>query len=367
MQPRSALVLSGGGANGAYEVGVLKALFGGKSPTTGGAPLHASSIAATSIGTFNTAVLLSHYHRRSWDEAIAGLESVWVERIAAPGATSPNGVFRYRPNFLEWIDVAQFRLNPMQPARALASDASYIARDFVARMTGFVSGSAGLATRLSELIDISTFVTPEPSAQLVQAVVNAQRLRESPIHISVTATNWANGTLRVFTNPDFTDAAATDIVRASGALPGIFPPVSIGGELYVDGGVVLNTPLKPVIEHGCDELHVVYLDPEPGAVPLPKIASTIDTMGRYIVASFAATMRRDLEVAAKVNRKIKEGKADAGHRPVTIHLYHPNQNMGGALGMLDFHRGRIETLVAAGYSDAVAHDCRVMGCLNVGD
>jgi len=365
MQPVSALVLSGGGANGAYEVGVLKALFGGKSPTTRGSPLHASSIAATSIGTFNTAVLLSNYHRRSWDEAVAGLESVWLDRIAAPGVTSPNGVFRYRPNFLEWIDVAQFRLNPMQPARALASDAGYIARDFVARMTGFVSGSAGLATRLSELIDISTFVTPEPSAQLVRAVVNAQRMRESTIQISVTATNWANGTLRVFTNEDFTDAVAIDIVRASGALPGIFPPVLIGGELYVDGGVVLNTPLKPVIDSGCDELHVIYLDPEPGAVPLPKIASTIDTMGRYIVASFAATMRRDLEVAAKVNRRIREGKEDAGHRPITIHLYHPNRNMGGALGMLDFHRGRIEALVAAGYSDAVAHDCGKNGCLNV--
>jgi len=362
---RSALVLSGGGANGAYEVGVLKALFGGKSPTTGGSPLHASAIAATSIGTFNTAILLSNYHNRSWDEAVAGLESVWVDRIAAPGATAPNGVFRYRPNFLEWIDVAQFRLNPMQPARALASDASYIARDFVSRVTGVVSGSAGLATRLSELVDISTFVTPEPSEQLVRAEVVAQRIRESPIQISVTATNWAKGTLRVFTNRDFTDAIATDIVRASGALPGIFPPVTIDGVLYVDGGVVLNTPLKPVIDHGCDVLHVVYLDPEPGAVPLPKISSTIDSMSRYIVASFAATMRRDLEVAAKVNRKVREGKADAEHRPITVHLYHPNQNMGGALGMLDFHRGRVEALVAAGYRDAVAHDCGTNGCINV--
>ena len=361
----SALVLSGGGANGAYEVGVLKALFGGKAPTTGGAPLHAGSIAATSIGAFNTAVLLSNYHRRSWDEAVAGLESVWVDRMAASGRLSPNGVFRYRPDFLEWMEVAQFRLSPMQMARSFAGDASYIARDWATRMTGFVSGSGGLAHRMAELVDISTYITPEPSEQLVQAAVMPQRIREAPVHVNITATNWANGTLQVFTNQDFTDADATAIVRASGALPGIFPPVSIGGVLYVDGGVVLNTPLKPVIECGCEVLHVIYLDPEPGAVPLPRMSSTIDTMGRYIVASFAATMRRDLEVAAKVNRKIREGKADADHRPITIHLYHPNRNLGGALGMLDFHRGRIVSLVEAGYRDAIQHDCRKNGCLNV--
>src|SRR5215218_8059499 len=117
---RSALVLSGGGANGAYEVGVLKALFGGKSSATGGAPLHVDTIAATSIGTFNTAVLLSNYGKDSWAQAIAGLEAVWIERIAASSATSGNGVFRYRPNFIEWLNVAQFRLNPVQPARMLA-------------------------------------------------------------------------------------------------------------------------------------------------------------------------------------------------------------------------------------------------------
>ena len=58
---------------------------------------------------------------------LARLEKVSANewRIAAHGATSPNGVFRYRPNFLEWIDVAQFRLNPMQPARALYRDLGF--------------------------------------------------------------------------------------------------------------------------------------------------------------------------------------------------------------------------------------------------
>ena len=134
------LVLSGGGATGAYEVGVLKALLTGRSPVTGHKPLELGSIAATSIGTFNASVLLSNYDGQAWDGAVAALESTWVDKVSALGAISPNGVYRYRPDFIEWLNLSTW-LSPLQPARELASDASYLARDWTARVTGLVSGS----------------------------------------------------------------------------------------------------------------------------------------------------------------------------------------------------------------------------------
>jgi NTE family protein len=358
-------VLSGGGATGAYEVGVLKALLLGHSPVTGHRPPHVKSIAATSIGTFNASVLLSHHDGHAWDGAVAALESTWLDKISATRAISPNGVFRYRPNFLEWLDPSLW-MTPWQPARAFATDAGYIARDWMARLSGLVSGSGGIAHRFAELIDISTFITPDPSEHLVRASLVPSRIRQSTVDLCVTATQWQNGTLRVFTNRDFTDDRAVDIVRASGAIPGFFPSVTIDGQPYVDGGIVLNTPLKPAIDAGADELHVVYLDPAPGAVPLRTMGSTIDTMGRMFVASFAATMRRDLEVAGKTNREIAAGHRRDTHRQITIHLYHPKEDTGGALGMLDFGRGRIVALAEQGYRDAVAHDCAASGCLNAG-
>src|SRR5262249_40358672 len=159
-----------------------------------------------------------------------------------------------------------------------ANDANFIARDMMARVSGLVSGPGGLAHRFAELIDISTFITPDPSHQLVKATLVPGRIRESTVDLRVTATQWENGTLRVFANRDFTDDRAVDIVRASGAIPGFFPSVIIDGHPYVDGGVVLNTPLKPAIDAGAGEVHVIYLDPAPGAVPLRRLGSTIDTM-----------------------------------------------------------------------------------------
>jgi NTE family protein len=357
-------VLSGGGATGAYEVGVLKALLLGHSSVTGRRPPQVKSIAATSIGTFNASLLLSHHDGRSWDGAVAALESTWVDKIAAGRVMSPNGVFRYRPNFLEWMNPAEW-MRPWQPAGAFAADAGYIARDMMTRVSGLVTGSGGLAHRFAELIDISTFITPDPSEQLVRASLVPDRIRQSAVDLRVTATQWQHGTLRVFTNRDFTDDRAVNIVRASGAIPGFFPAVTIDGQPYVDGGVVLNTPLKPAIDAGAEVLHVIYLDPAPGAVPLRPLGSTIDNMGRMFVASFAATMRRDLEVAAKTNQDIAEGRRRNSHRQIAIHLYHPRHDCGGALGMLDFGRGRIVELAEQGYRDAVAHDCERQGCLNV--
>jgi hypothetical protein len=39
--------------------------------------------------------------------------------------------------------------------------------------------------------------------------------------------------------------------------------------------------------------------------------------------------------------------------------------MGGALGMLDFRRPRVTALIERGYRDAIGHDCKANGCVNV--
>ncbi len=378
MSHPTGVVFSGGGANGAYEVGVLKGLVRGQSPSTAHQPLDPAVLAATSIGSFNSAVLLSNL-TDSWTRATDALEKVWLERISLSGRASANGVFRVRANPLSWIDVGTIRHDPLKPARDLASDAVFLAKDWTSRAREFTTSSGSLERRAAELVDLSTFVTPAPSEELVRETVSLARVRAAHVALKVTATRWRSGTLRLFSNADFTDAIGRSILLASGAIPGIFPPVSIDGEPFVDGGVVLNTPLKPAIDAGARTLHVIYLDPDPAAIPLRPVGSTIDTVGRMFTISFAATIKRDLEIASRINNGIHAVEAAArgesvraleplhmggrGHRPLQIHLYHPASDWGGALGMLDFQRERIGALIERGYSDAVTHDCEKAGCL----
>jgi NTE family protein len=77
---KTAMVLSGGGANGAYEVGVLKALCTGKSKVTQFQPLNPDIFSGTSIGSFNAAVLVSRAAEQ--DHCAAEyLEKLWLDVI----------------------------------------------------------------------------------------------------------------------------------------------------------------------------------------------------------------------------------------------------------------------------------------------
>jgi hypothetical protein len=48
---------------------------------------------------------------------------------------------------------------------------------------------------------------------------------------------------------------------------------------------------------------------------------------------------------------------------LTIHRYHPRDDVSGVLGLLDFNRNRIARLMDRGYKDAVEHDCRASQCV----
>jgi predicted acylesterase/phospholipase RssA len=97
------VILSGSGANGAYEIGVLKALFAGKSDATQGEPLDPDIFVGTSVGAYNAAFLVSR-----WDvygtAAIASLEQTWLDYVSSSRQKTNNGVFRIRNNPWEFLD-----------------------------------------------------------------------------------------------------------------------------------------------------------------------------------------------------------------------------------------------------------------------
>src|SRR5260221_3630820 len=100
----TAMVLSGGGAYGAFGIGVMKALFAGRSPATGYSPLDAEIFVGTSVGAFNSAVMAEHNSLNCLEAAIL-LESIWLEQISERPGKCGNGVFRILGNPGELTDV----------------------------------------------------------------------------------------------------------------------------------------------------------------------------------------------------------------------------------------------------------------------
>jgi len=106
-------------------------------------------------------------------------------------------------------------------------------------------------------------------------------------------------------------------VRASAAIPVLFPPVAIDKSFLIDGGVRLNAPLKPALELGADGVIVVATDPRHFGTSLavePKPPTMQGQVLQLLRAVFADRMIEDIHVLLSRNRKAQKA-LDEGGKP----------------------------------------------------
>ena len=364
-----AVVLSGGGAYGAYEVGVLKALvergWAGPQVVTG-----------VSAGAFNAALLASAYDV-DLPRAVEHIEDIWLNRI-------PGRVFHVRadPRPLLGFQIRDY----LASATRWVSDVQSLSTDFLRRLLA-LAPFGPFDERLLQLVDLSSFISMAPLERLMGEIIQPEKLRRSTMKLSIIATNWSTGKAEVFTNESMSDEDAVSILLASAAIPGFFPPRKVGETTYVDGGLVMNTPLRPAIDDGADEIHIVYLDPDIAMMPLQKFQNTFDTLDRVLAVNLAFHINADIETARQMNRAIDlfahsssgiqetkmsdlaklaahwdRMKSERPPRKLTIHRYHPQRDLGGLLGILRFEKSAIEELMEKGYQDTIRHDCEANDC-----
>ena len=388
---RPAMVFSGGGAYGAYEVGVIKALLTGASPSTGYVPLDPQILSGTSVGAYNAAILASFPGVPS--AAAARLEELWLYHVADTFQQCGNGVYRIRGGLpFEILDPGCYR-HPVRRLLQLGEDAFVLGAVGLLQGARFLTSKASLEARTIGLVDLEAFVSESPLDVLLRQTVDLDVLRRSAKELFVTASDWKKAVPRTFTRQEIVDVVGTDAILASTAIPGIFPPVTIGESLYVDGGVLMNTPLKPAVRSGATSLHVIFADPRLENIPMQPVPSTVDTFYRLFAVLTAVQLRNDIAKAARINATLElleRGKAaltraaakaffDIGsevlarslagrdYRKLTVHAYRPRFELGGGEGLLDFSQRQISMLIARGYEDTVNHDCAVAGCAIPGD
>jgi predicted acylesterase/phospholipase RssA len=384
---RQAVILSGGGADGAYEVGVMKALFAGLSPATDYQPLVPDIFTGTSVGSYNAAFLVAQWATYG-RAAIANLEQVWLERVSYSAQQCSNGVFRIRAAPTEFINPMCFIPNPFGPFIQLAADGAILAWDGLQRAVNVaMEQEAPLLQRVAELFNFASFLSLQPFAQTLRETIRFADIRRAEKVLRIAATNWETGDLRCYANHDMTDQLGPLVIMASTAIPGFFPPVVVGSQAFVDGGVLMNTPMQPAINAGADTLHVIYLDPKVENIPLSGLASTLETMYRTQTIAWAKALDNEIRAVRHINRELAYARLiaetlgilqqrapdenlfkglpvgeikqylqqslDPKYKQLTVHRYHPRDDLGGALGLLNFDRERIRYLIERGFNDAV--------------
>jgi NTE family protein len=95
-------------------------------------------------------------------------------------------------------------------------------------------------------ISLSGLLKLESIKAVFSKYIKVDSFSNLQIPLVVSATDVVKGTNRLFT-----DGPLIQSVLASCALPVIFQPIKVGNDVFIDGGVLNNLPVEPVVEH-CD-------------------------------------------------------------------------------------------------------------------
>jgi len=287
---RTAVVLSGGGARGAYEVGVLSYVFGELTRMRGGPP-RIDILSGTSVGAINACFLAAHL-----EDPALGMQ----------------------------------RLVELWQRIRLSEIMGFGLRQAVSLPRLLRGGATGAG--LLDVLPITELVTKQIPWRSISHVLRRGRLRT----LSIAATDVTSGRTVIFMQnapnatlptsaPPRTVLRATRVgpqhALASAAIPVLFPPVRIGNEIYVDGGLRQNTPIGPILRMGATHVFAIGLSQERrGLADTPmlgdKLPGAAFLLGKVLNAFLLDHVDTDLDLTARMNHVLQDVESAFGERAV---------------------------------------------------
>jgi NTE family protein len=302
---RTALVLSGGGARAAYQVGVLRALADWLPRD---APCPFSVLVGTSAGAINAAALAADGRRLA--DGLANLERVW----------------------------SGFRVG-----QVVRDDAGAVLRAGLHWAVSMLTGGWLLPPPRS-LLDTT------PLRELLQRVVPLERIpgsiAEGPVQaLAVATTSYRTGRAVAFFDAmpmtrEWTRARRAgvrraidlDVLMASSAIPFIFPAAQVDGDYFGDGAMRQLAPLSPAVHLGANRMLVVGTRADAATAPIDGNSATPPSPGHllgFVLDSlFTDGLSIDLERLRQINDLLAAEAIgnEPGHRPIEVLVMQPSDD-----------------------------------------
>ncbi|MFT3873601.1 MAG: patatin-like phospholipase family protein [Nocardioides sp.] len=120
--------------------------------------------------------------------------------------------------------------------------------------TGDVYGDRPLRTMRRAVSTRTHIYSAEPLKQRLRDEIGDLTFEELPVRFQVCAASIERAAEHWFSNGSVVDA-----VIASAAVPGLLPPAEVGGEHYLDGGIVNSIPVGRAVQLGADRIFVLQV------------------------------------------------------------------------------------------------------------
>lgn len=335
-RPKTAIVLSGGGTRGAYEVGVVSGMLEALGRKPADPPLF-HIFAGTSVGAINATFLAANAHRG--DHGIQRLIEIWTSlRLEDHARIKPSTLFRWSDRMRHLVEA---RLFGGGPGNSLL-DTTHLER--------IVEGAVDW-DRLNQNIDTGTVLSLLVAALHVETGRTTMFVQQAP------------GEDFRPTRDRRRRARLTRIkvghVLASAAIPLLFPPRWIDDGYYCDGGLRFNTPMAPALRAGAEKLVVISprFHEEAGSLPPPppvadpgQELSVTFLVGKLLNALLLDPVSYDLSVLRRFNlllevledslspedlervEAILERTRGLPYRRIEPLIFSPSQNLGKIAG-----------------------------------
>lgn len=319
------VVLAGAGARGAYEAGILSRLL----PALEARDERPNLFVGTSAGAINAALFASLAHLPADQAAERALEtwlSIGKGDVYRPASLSvPTAAVRY---FAGLVNVSLGHAGGILDTAPL--------RRTIQRKIDWRQLHDNISERRVGAVALATTAC---RTGLTEVFIESRDPYGLPRDVD-----------RAVDYVDVEDGLAPEHVVASAAIPLVFPPVPLQQRRrgiagwYMDGGVRLNAPIKPVIELGADKVVVVATDPEEYAARQPSQEAgppplVQDSFAQLLNGALADRMIEDLRGLSKLNQL---AQADTGAKSTAGRPYRVIEHLfaGPAPGRVD-ELGRI--------------------------
>jgi predicted acylesterase/phospholipase RssA len=300
-----ALVLSGGGARGAFQVGVWKTLL----RDARGLCAPPDVISGTSAGALNGALIAAGL---SPDDMM----EFWLEMADSPPVVANEKFFRSLSDVLAKIllrEPVRGVGRRLREARILASVVKkhkwYTQSGLAALLLEFLM-TARFDTLSTVLDGIRTpyLFDTSPVRDRLRRYIGADTVRTTRVRLAINTVDVRTGSVVRIVNfrPEksprasskhyrYEPAISLDMLLASSAIPLLFNPVEVDSDPLWDGGLLVNSPMAPAVALGATRI-------------VPVLATTKGSSSRHVLQTFGHAVERlvdtILENAYNIDRKL---------------------------------------------------------------